>query len=174
MRNLQGRWFGPNTIVSLHHEVLSATTLLEVNLTRFWAVKEYLQWTNSFRRSTTVVILLLAAREWKINAVVMQVGTLTLTMHVFVLQTQTDPHLMPPPFLVDVDGNPHPLHFQRLVPGHGSNVRDPPRPALQPPPTPREDLPPLLAEIEAAEAQERQMFPGLLNWFIYLYVYSFA
>lgn len=129
---------------------------------------------NSFRRSANVVILLLAAREWKINAVVMQVGTLTLTMHVFVLQTQTDPHLMPPPFLVDVDGNPHPLHFQRLVPGHGSNVRDPPRPALQPPPTPREDLPPLLAEIEAAEAQERQMFPGLLNWFIYLYIYSFA
>ena len=101
----------------------------------------------------------------------MQVGTLTLTMHVFVLQTQTDPHLMPPPFLVDVDGNPHPLHFQRLVPGHGSNVRDPPRPALQPPPTPREDLPPLLAEIEAAEAQERQIFPGLLKWFIFLYIY---
>ena len=45
MRNLQGRWFGPNTIVSLHHEVLSVTTLLEVNLTRFWAVTEYLQWT---------------------------------------------------------------------------------------------------------------------------------
>lgn len=71
-------------------------------------------------------------------------------------QTQTDPHLMPPPFLVDVDGNPHPLHFQRLVPGHGSNVRSPPRPAPQPPPTPREDLPPLLAEIEAAEAAEAQ------------------
>ncbi|XP_073258237.1 PH-interacting protein-like [Porites lutea] len=69
-------------------------------------------------------------------------------------QTQTDPHLMPPPFLVDVDGNPHPIHFQRLVPGHGSNVRGPPRPAPQPPPTPREDVPPLLAEIEAAEAAE--------------------
>ncbi|KAL9968709.1 hypothetical protein ACROYT_G020827 [Oculina patagonica] len=71
-------------------------------------------------------------------------------------QTQTDPHLMPPPFLVDVDGNPHPLHYQRLVPGHGSNVRGPPRPAPHPPPTPREDLPPLLAEIEAAEAAEAQ------------------
>ena len=68
---------------------------------------------------------------------------------------------MPPPFLVDVDGNPHPLHFQRLVPGHGSNVRGPPRPAPQPPPTPRENLPPLLAEIEAAEAQERQIGAGL-------------
>ena len=82
----------------------------------------------------------------------------------YCLQTQTDPHLMPPPFLVDVDGNPHPLHFQRLVPGHGSNVRGPPRPAPQPPPTPREDVPPLLAEIEAAEAaeaQERQMGAGL-------------
>ncbi|XP_056665186.1 bromodomain and WD repeat-containing protein 3 isoform X5 [Monodelphis domestica] len=32
-------------------------------------------------------------------------------------QTQQAPHLMPPPFLVDVDGNPHPTHFQRLVPG---------------------------------------------------------
>lgn len=32
-------------------------------------------------------------------------------------QTQTVPHLMPPPFLVDVDGNPHPPSFQRLVPG---------------------------------------------------------
>lgn len=32
-------------------------------------------------------------------------------------QTQTMPHLMPPPFLVDVDGNPYPPTFQRLVPG---------------------------------------------------------
>ncbi|XP_055500126.1 bromodomain and WD repeat-containing protein 3 isoform X1 [Leucoraja erinacea] len=32
-------------------------------------------------------------------------------------QTQQAPHLMPPPFLVDVDGNPHPTHYQRLVPG---------------------------------------------------------
>ncbi|KAM3601314.1 uncharacterized protein V6R79_010548 [Siganus canaliculatus] len=32
-------------------------------------------------------------------------------------QTQQAPHLMPSPFLVDVDGNPHPPHFQRLVPG---------------------------------------------------------
>lgn len=32
-------------------------------------------------------------------------------------QTQQAPHLMPPPFLVDVDGNPHPPSFQRLVPG---------------------------------------------------------
>ncbi|KAM9319596.1 bromodomain and WD repeat-containing protein 1 [Gastrophryne carolinensis] len=32
-------------------------------------------------------------------------------------QTQQAPHLMPPPFLVDVDGNPHPTRFQRLVPG---------------------------------------------------------
>lgn len=32
-------------------------------------------------------------------------------------QTQTAPHLMPPPFLVDVDGNPYPPVLQRLVPG---------------------------------------------------------
>lgn len=34
-------------------------------------------------------------------------------------QTQQAPHLMPPPFLVDVDGNPHPPRYQRLVPGRG-------------------------------------------------------
>lgn len=32
-------------------------------------------------------------------------------------QTQSAPHLMPPPFLVDIDGNPHPPPMQRLVPG---------------------------------------------------------
>ncbi|KPP58353.1 hypothetical protein Z043_123830, partial [Scleropages formosus] len=32
-------------------------------------------------------------------------------------QTQQAPHLMPPPFLVDVDGNPYPSSYQRLVPG---------------------------------------------------------
>lgn len=32
-------------------------------------------------------------------------------------QTQLMPHLMPPPFLVDIDGNPHPPLYQRLVPG---------------------------------------------------------
>ncbi len=39
--------------------------------------------------------------------------------HNFVLdeQTQQAPHLMPPPFLVDVDGNPHPPRYQRLVLG---------------------------------------------------------
>uniref|UniRef100_A0A8C7DKF7 Pleckstrin homology domain interacting protein n=1 Tax=Oncorhynchus kisutch TaxID=8019 RepID=A0A8C7DKF7_ONCKI len=35
-------------------------------------------------------------------------------------QTQQAPHLMPPPFLVDVDGNPHPPPYQRLVPGRES------------------------------------------------------
>ncbi|XP_055677242.1 PH-interacting protein [Lutzomyia longipalpis] len=37
--------------------------------------------------------------------------------HVMDEQTQTMPHLMPPPFLVDVDGNPHHPSLQRLVPG---------------------------------------------------------
>jgi len=32
-------------------------------------------------------------------------------------QMQIAPHLMPAPFLVDIDGNPHPAHDQRLVPG---------------------------------------------------------
>lgn len=32
-------------------------------------------------------------------------------------QTQMPPHLMPPPFLVDMDGNPYPPYLQRLVPG---------------------------------------------------------
>ncbi|XP_075429008.1 bromodomain and WD repeat-containing protein 3-like isoform X1 [Ascaphus truei] len=38
-------------------------------------------------------------------------------------QTQQAPHLMPPPFLVDVDGNPHPTRLQRLVPGR-ENCKD--------------------------------------------------
>ncbi|XP_075144837.1 bromodomain and WD repeat-containing protein [Haematobia irritans] len=37
--------------------------------------------------------------------------------HVIDEQTQVMPHLMPPPFLVDSDGNPHPARFQRFVPG---------------------------------------------------------
>ena len=32
-------------------------------------------------------------------------------------QTQQPPHLMPPPFLVNADGNPYGREFQRLVPG---------------------------------------------------------
>jgi len=32
-------------------------------------------------------------------------------------QTQVPPHLMPPPFLVDMDGNPYPPELQRLVRG---------------------------------------------------------
>ncbi|XP_076874728.1 PH-interacting protein isoform X2 [Brachyhypopomus gauderio] len=45
--------------------------------------------------------------------------------HNYVLdeQTQQAPHLMPPPFLVDVDGNPHPPRYQRLVPGR-ENCRE--------------------------------------------------
>lgn len=31
---------------------------------------------------------------------------------------------MPPPFLVDVDGNPHPPHYQRLVPGRENCKED--------------------------------------------------
>ena len=38
-------------------------------------------------------------------------------------QTQQPPHLMAPPFLVDIDGNPYPSRFQRLVPGR-ENCQD--------------------------------------------------
>lgn len=40
-------------------------------------------------------------------------------VHSYVLdeQTQLAPHLMAPPFLVDMDGNPYPPEMQRLVPG---------------------------------------------------------
>ncbi|KAK9885011.1 hypothetical protein WA026_009238 [Henosepilachna vigintioctopunctata] len=37
--------------------------------------------------------------------------------HIIDEQTQVPPHLMPPPFLVDIDGNPYPPILQRLVPG---------------------------------------------------------
>ena len=39
-------------------------------------------------------------------------------------QTQCPPHQMPPPFLVDIDGNPHPTQFQRLVPGRENSNDD--------------------------------------------------
>lgn len=32
-------------------------------------------------------------------------------------ETLTPPHLMPPPFLVDINGSPYQPHIQRLVPG---------------------------------------------------------
>lgn len=38
-------------------------------------------------------------------------------------QTQVPPHLMPPPFLVDADGNPYNSDLQRLVPGR-ENLTD--------------------------------------------------
>ncbi|KAL3278873.1 hypothetical protein HHI36_016393 [Cryptolaemus montrouzieri] len=37
--------------------------------------------------------------------------------HILDDQTQMAPHMMPPPFLVDIDGNPYPPYLQRLVPG---------------------------------------------------------
>ena len=38
-------------------------------------------------------------------------------------QTQQPPHLMAPPFLVNADGNPYDIEFQRLVPGR-QNLTD--------------------------------------------------
>ncbi len=37
--------------------------------------------------------------------------------HVVDEQSQLAPHLIPPPILVDVEGNPYPADIQRLVPG---------------------------------------------------------
>ena len=37
--------------------------------------------------------------------------------HVLDEQTQCAPHLLPPPFLVDVEGNPYPADIQKLVLG---------------------------------------------------------
>lgn len=62
-------------------------------------------------------------------------------------QLQTAPHLMPPPYLVDIDGNPYPSQFQMLIPGR--NQRNLPQLRVEEEAT--EDLPPLLAEIAAAE-----------------------
>eukprot|EP00795_Rhopilema_esculentum_P017794 gene17794-9472_t len=62
-------------------------------------------------------------------------------------QTQMAPHLMPPPFLVDVDGNPHPPFYQLLIPGRNANNLPTRRVEI-----PVSDLPPLLAEIAAEEA----------------------
>lgn len=58
---------------------------------------------------------------------------------------------MPPPFLVDVDGNPHPVCYQRLIPGHSSNIRPRRHVGNSPPPVPASPLPPLLAQIEQFE-----------------------
>lgn len=46
-----------------------------------------------------------------------------ITNEVLDEQTQVPPHLMPPPFLVDMEGNPYPPNLQRLVPGR-ENCRD--------------------------------------------------
>ncbi|XP_065677102.1 bromodomain and WD repeat-containing protein 3 isoform X2 [Hydra vulgaris] len=62
-------------------------------------------------------------------------------------QTQTAPHLMYPPFLVDVDGNPHIETYQLLIPGRtAANLPHMRTPQVD------ENLPPLMAEIAAAEA----------------------
>ncbi|XP_011188273.2 bromodomain and WD repeat-containing protein 3 [Zeugodacus cucurbitae] len=39
-------------------------------------------------------------------------------------QTQVMPHLMPPPFLVNSEGNPYPVQYQRFVPGRENCTRE--------------------------------------------------
>lgn len=65
-------------------------------------------------------------------------------------QTETPPHLMPPPFLVDVEGSPHAPALQRLVPGRERLALRPLLPpaapaalgGLPPPPPPVHPAPP--------------------------------
>lgn len=47
-------------------------------------------------------------------------------------QTQLAPHLLPPPLLVDRDGNPQPAAAQRLVPGRQDQTEQQLMPLLQP------------------------------------------
>lgn len=46
-----------------------------------------------------------------------------ITAEILDEQTQIPPHAMPPPFLVDMEGNPYPVGLQRLVPGR-ENMQD--------------------------------------------------
>ena len=62
-------------------------------------------------------------------------------------QNQLAPHLMPPPFLVDIDGNPYPSEHQMLIPGRNSSNL----PQLRSDQQNADNLPPLLAQIAAAE-----------------------
>ena len=89
-------------------------------------------------------------------------------------QTETAPHLLPPPYLVDVDGNPYPLNYQVLIPGR--TVSNLPQRRVQ---QPVQNLPPLLAEIAAQEGtifniltyiERRLLFS--LNIFKYMYIYN--
>uniref|UniRef100_A0A336MD76 CSON013811 protein n=1 Tax=Culicoides sonorensis TaxID=179676 RepID=A0A336MD76_CULSO len=64
-------------------------------------------------------------------------------------QTQTAPHLMPPPFLVDIDGNPHDPKLQTLVPGREN--------------CPADQLIPNLETIESPENQARSDIDRLIE-----------
>ena len=87
---------------------------------------------------------------------------------------------MPPPFLVDVDGNPHPVYYQRLIPGHGGNIRPRRHAAFSLPHVPSSPMPPLLAQIEQYErglifpepegvlSIDMCMCPGGRNMHVYL------
>merc|ERR1719319_9885 len=100
--------------------------------------------------------------------------------HVVDEQAQAAPHLLPPPFLVDIEGNPYPTYIQKLVPGRehlsdkealvpnltdtetdGSRPRSPPqqeRPPIPPPPANvRSNIDDLIRELAgSAERPESQ------------------
>ena len=75
-------------------------------------------------------------------------------------QNQMAPHLMPPPFLVDIDGNPYQSEFQLLIPGR--NASNLPQLRIEEP-VATGDLPPLIAEITAAEGI---IFVNILIFFV--------
>ncbi|XP_042543164.1 bromodomain and WD repeat-containing protein 1 isoform X1 [Dipodomys spectabilis] len=78
-------------------------------------------------------------------------------------QTQQAPHLMPPPFLVDVDGNPHPTKYQRLVPGRENSADEHLVPQLGYVATSDGEVIEQIISLEAHENGEGSPEPSLLD-----------
>ena len=73
-------------------------------------------------------------------------------------QTQMAPHLLPPPLLVDRDGNPQPAAAQRLVPGRGHMTDQQLLPVLQPV---NGESPQLLPVLQPVNGESPQLLPVL-------------
>ncbi|KAF0296758.1 PH-interacting protein [Amphibalanus amphitrite] len=72
-------------------------------------------------------------------------------------QTQMAPHLLPPPLLVDRDGNPQSAAAQRLVPGRGHMTDQQLLPVLQPVNVEEDDL----VDVEQLGPEVRQRRPTI-------------
>ncbi|XP_063812654.1 bromodomain and WD repeat-containing protein 1 isoform X2 [Pseudophryne corroboree] len=81
-------------------------------------------------------------------------------------QTQQAPHLMPPPFLVDVDGNPHPTKYQRLVPGREKCTEEQLVPQLAYMETPDGDIVEQVISQQANLDQQQRQEPSILDGMI--------